>query len=102
MIHRLLLLGKYFNLLNHDDVYLCIRVYDWIFDVFNGASRLRDRIMTIMVLIDYGGGATNGDVIEAVAYKAFNVSAIKDAPGDFTVGNNLTALVMPRRWNYQW
>ena len=37
-----------------------------------------------------GGGATNGDVIEAVAYKAFNVSAIKDAPGDFTVGNNLT------------
>ena len=39
-----------------------------------------------------GGGATNGDVIEAVAYKAFNVSAIKDAPGDFTVGNNLTVV----------
>lgn len=37
-----------------------------------------------------GGGATNGDVIEAVAYKAFNVSNVKDAPGDFTVGNNLT------------
>ena len=39
-----------------------------------------------------GGGATNGDVIEAVAYKAFNVSDIKDAPGDFTVGNQLTVV----------
>ena len=39
-----------------------------------------------------GGGATNGDVIEAIAYKAFNVSAIKDAPGDFTVNNNLTVV----------
>ena len=39
-----------------------------------------------------GGGATNGDVIEAVAYKAFNVSDVKDAPGDFTVGNNLTVV----------
>ena len=39
-----------------------------------------------------GGGAQSGDVIEAVAYKAFNVSAIKDAPGDFTVGNNLTVV----------
>ena len=53
-----------------------------------------------------GGGVTNGDIIEAVAYKAFNVSDIKDAPGDFTVGNNLTVagnaashdLVL----NYQW
>ena len=39
-----------------------------------------------------GGGATNGDVLEAVAYKAFNVSDIKDAPGDFTVGNQLTVV----------
>jgi len=39
-----------------------------------------------------GGGATNGDVLEAIAYKAFNVSAIKDAPGDFSVGNNLTVV----------
>lgn len=37
-----------------------------------------------------GGGVTSGDIIEAVAYKAFNVSNVKDAPGDFTVGNNLT------------
>ena len=39
-----------------------------------------------------GGGAQSGDIIEAVAYKAFNVSNIKDAPGDFTVGNNLTVV----------
>ena len=39
-----------------------------------------------------GGGVTNGDIIEAVAYKAFNVSNVKDAPGDFTVGNNLTVV----------
>ena len=39
-----------------------------------------------------GGGAQSGDVIEAVAYKAFNVSNVKDAPGDFTVGNNLTVV----------
>ena len=39
-----------------------------------------------------GGGATNGDVLEAIAYKAFNVSAIKDAPGDFSVGNQLTVV----------
>jgi len=38
------------------------------------------------------GGASSGDVLEAVAYKAFNVSDIKDAPGDFTVGNQLTVV----------
>ena len=43
-------------------------------------------------LIVSGGGVTNGDIIEAVAYKAFNVSNVKDAPGDFTVGNNLTVV----------
>ena len=44
-----------------------------------------------------GGGVTNGDIIEAVAYKAFNVSNVKDAPGDFTVGNNLTVVGTPRQ-----
>ena len=39
-----------------------------------------------------GGGAQSGDIIEAVAYKAFNVSNVKDAPGDFTVGNQLTVV----------
>ena len=36
------------------------------------------------------GGATNGDVLEGVAYKAFNVTTIDSAPGNLTVGTNLT------------
>ncbi len=39
-----------------------------------------------------GGGVQSGDILEAVAYKAFNVSNIKDAPGDFTVANQLTVV----------
>ena len=35
------------------------------------------------------GGAENGDVIEAVAYKAFNAAAVSSA-ADFTVSGNLT------------
>ena len=35
------------------------------------------------------GGADDGDVIEAVAYKAFNASAVSSA-ADFTVSGNLT------------
>ena len=66
------------------------------FDVFlNGAKQIegQDYDANNGSTFDVsGGGATNGDVIEAVAYKAFNVSAIKDAPGDFTVGNNLTVV----------
>jgi len=34
--------------------------------------------------------ATNGDVLELVAYKAFNIATIDLAPGNLTVGNNLT------------
>ena len=34
--------------------------------------------------------ATSGDVLELVAYKAFNVATIDSAPGDLTVGNDLT------------
>ena len=36
------------------------------------------------------GGAENGDVIEAVAYKAFNAATIDSAPGNLSVGGNLT------------
>tara|TARA_Y100000992_G_scaffold135559_1_gene89606 strand:+ start:271 stop:1149 length:879 start_codon:yes stop_codon:yes gene_type:complete len=36
------------------------------------------------------GGAENGDVIEAVAYKAFNAATIDTAPGNLSVGGNLT------------
>ena len=36
------------------------------------------------------GGAENGDVIEAVAYKAFNAATIDSAPGNLSVGGDLT------------
>ena len=34
--------------------------------------------------------ATNGDVVELVAYKAFNVGNVTDATGNITVGSKLT------------
>ena len=34
--------------------------------------------------------ATNGDVVELVAYKEFNVGNVTDATGNFTVGSKLT------------
>ena len=34
--------------------------------------------------------AINGDVVELVAYKAFNLGNVTTAGGNFTVGNNLT------------
>ena len=34
--------------------------------------------------------ATNGDVLELVAYKAFNVGNVTDAGGNFSVGSKLT------------
>jgi hypothetical protein len=37
-----------------------------------------------------GGGATNGDVIEAVAYKAFNAASVNNAPGNFSVAGELS------------
>ena len=36
------------------------------------------------------GGSTNGDVIEAVAYKAFNAASVNNAPGNFSVGGELS------------
>ena len=36
------------------------------------------------------GGAADGDVLEAVAYKAFNAASVNNAPGNFTVGGDLT------------
>ena len=35
--------------------------------------------------------ANIGDVVEVVAYKAFNIGSISDTPGNFNVGNVLTA-----------
>ena len=34
--------------------------------------------------------ALNGDTLELVAYKAFNVGSVENANGDFSVGNDLT------------
>ena len=34
--------------------------------------------------------ATNGDVLECVAYKAFNVAQVSSSTGNFTVGQDLT------------
>jgi len=34
--------------------------------------------------------AQSGDVVELVAYKAFNLASVTDASGNFTVGNKLT------------
>ena len=36
------------------------------------------------------GGAINGDVVEAIGYKAFNVATIDSAPGNFSVGGELS------------
>jgi|TARA_R100000081_G_scaffold80839_1_gene47976 hypothetical protein len=35
------------------------------------------------------GGASDGDAIEAVAYKAFNATSVSEAAGNFTVGSDL-------------
>ena len=42
---------------------------------------------SIVALVD---SASNGDILECVAYKAFNVATIDSAPGNLTVGNKLT------------
>ncbi len=34
--------------------------------------------------------AINGDTLELVAYKSFNLGSVEEAPGNFSVGNNLT------------
>ena len=36
--------------------------------------------------------ANNGDVLELVAYKAFNLGNISESPGNFSVGNQLTVV----------
>ena len=41
-------------------------------------------------VVSLTSAALNGDVVELVAYKAFNVSYVDSAAGHFDVGNNLT------------
>jgi len=62
-------------------------------DVYLNGSRLiyaNDYTATDGSTVGLTTYANNGDVLELVAYKAFNVGAVTDATGNFTVGQNLT------------
>lgn len=56
--------------------------------LINGSSN--DFVANNGTTVVLNSAAINGDVVEIVAYKAFNVAAVKDAPGNFTVAGNLT------------
>ena len=56
--------------------------------LINGSSN--DYVATNGSTVVLNSAAVDGDVLEIVAYKAFNVAAVNDAPGNFTVGGNLT------------
>ena len=55
--------------------------------IINGDDYTATDTSTISIL---NGGAVNGDVVEAVAYKAFNVASVDSSSGSFTVGLNLS------------
>ena len=62
-------------------------------DVYLNGARLiyaNDYTATDGSTVALVDAANNGDVLECVAYKAFNVGAVSDATGNFTVGNQLT------------
>ncbi len=62
-------------------------------DVYINGSRLinpDDYSATDGSTIGLTTAATSGDVLELVAYKAFDVGNVTDAGGNFTVGENLT------------
>ena len=62
-------------------------------DVYFNGSRLifaNDYTATDGSTVGLTTHANNGDVIECVAYKAFNVGNVEEATGNFTVGNQLT------------
>lgn len=58
----------------------------------NGARLIegQDYTATDGSVISLISSATSGDVLELVAYKAFNAATIDTAPGNLTVNNNLT------------
>ena len=64
------------------------------FDLFiNGVKMIEGSDFTSTdgsTFVVLNGGAQNGDVLEGVAYKAFNAANVSNAGGDFTVGGNLT------------
>ena len=62
-------------------------------DCYVNGSRLieaTDYTATDGVTLSLTAAATSGDVLELVAYKAFNATNVTDATGDFNVGNKLT------------
>ena len=62
-------------------------------DVYLNGARLiyaNDYTATDGSTVALVDSASNGDILECVAYKAFNVATIDSAPGNLTVGNKLT------------
>ena len=62
-------------------------------DVYLNGSRLivaSDYTATDGSVVGLTTNALNGDVLECVAYKAFNLGNVTDATGNFTVGGDLT------------
>ena len=62
-------------------------------DVYLNGSRLivaSDYTATDGSVVGLTSFASNGDVLECVAYKAFNVGNVTNATGNFTVGGTLT------------
>ena len=62
-------------------------------DVYLNGARLiyaNDYTATDGVTVSLVEAATNGDVLECVAYKAFNVAQVSSSTGNFTVGQDLT------------
>ena len=62
-------------------------------DVYLNGSRLivaSDYTATDGSVVGLTSYADNGDVLECVAYKAFNVGSVNEAAGNFTVDGNLT------------
>ena len=61
---------------------------------FNGARLVyaNDYTATNGSTIGLTTYANNGDVLELVAYKAFNLGNISESPGNFSVGNQLTVV----------
>jgi hypothetical protein len=58
----------------------------------NGARLIegQDYTATDGSVVSLVSSATNGDILELVAYKAFNIATIDTAPGNLSVGTNLT------------
>ena len=56
--------------------------------LINGSSN--DYVASNGSTVVLNAAAVSGDVVEIVAYKAFNVATVDSAGGDFSVGGNLT------------